>query len=234
MWERTLDGKDLQFHLSGINNENFIMKDEQTGSWWQQVSGRAIQGPLKGSQLKRVSYDDLTFATWKREHPSTRILQPDPSAQAEYASADWEKEIAKLPVVTPRGKAEPLEDRDLVAGVFNQGAARAYLVADLARQGPVNDRVGTTPILVLPFDDGKSVRVFRRVVDDQTLEFFAGTGENQGQLLDAATGSTWDLTGTALAGPLAGRKLPRSDVLLDYWFDWKTYHPDTDVYKAGL
>jgi len=234
VWERTLDGRDLQFQLSGINNENFIMKDEQTGSWWQQASGRAIQGPLKGSQLKRVPYDDLTFATWKREHSSTRILEPDPSAQAEYASADWEKEIAELPVVTPRGKDEPLEDRDLVAGVFNQEAARAYLVADLARQGPVNDRLGTTPILVLPFDAGKSVRAFRRVVDDQTLEFFAGTGEDEGQLLDAATGSTWDLTGVALAGPLAGRKLPRVDVLLDYWFDWKTYHPDTDVYKAGL
>ena len=233
MWERKLDGKDLHFHLSGINNENFIMKDEQTGSWWQQVSGRAIQGPLKGSQLKRVSHDDVTFATWKREHPNTRILEPDPPAQKEYASADWEAEIAKLPVVTPRGKSEPLEDRDLVAGVFNQDASRAYLVSDLARQGPINDLLGMTPILVLPFENGKSVRVFRRVVDGQTLEFFAGTGVDKERLVDATTGSTWDFTGVALAGPLSGRKLPREVVLLDYWFDWKTYHPGTDVYKAG-
>ncbi len=233
MWERNLNGKDLQFHLSGINNENFIMKDEQTGSWWQQVSGRAIQGPLKGSQLKRFSHDDLTFATWKREHPNTRILEPDPSAREEYAPADWEVETAELPVVTPRGKSEPLEDRDLVAGVSNQDAARAYLVADLARQGPVNDRLGQVPILVLPFDNGKSVRVFERTAGGQVLEFFAGTGEEAGRLVDATTGSTWDFTGVAHGGPLAGKQLPRVDVLLDYWFDWKTYHPDTDVYRAG-
>lgn len=233
MWERTLNGKDLQFHLSGINNENFIMKDEQTGSWWQQVSGQAIQGPLKGSQLKRVSHEDVTFATWKREHPSTRVLAPDPSAKSEYASADWEEEIAELPVVTPRRKSEPLQDRDLVAGVAIPEASRAYLLSDLARQGPVNDRLGQVPILVLPFEDGKSVRVFERTAGGQVLEFFAGTGEEAGRLVDATTGSTWDLRGMAQAGPLAGHQLARLDVLLDYWFDWKTYHPDTDVYRAG-
>ena len=234
MWERTLNGTALQFHLSGINNENFIMKDEQTGSWWQQVSGRAIQGPLEGSQLKRVPHDEVTFATWKREHPATRVLTPDSKSQAKYASADWEAEIAKLPVVTPRRKSEPLEDRELVAGVFTPEAARAYVVADLARLGPINDRLGTVPILVLPFEGGKSVRVFERTVEGKTLEFFAGTGTDEGKLIDSTTGSAWSLAGMAQSGPLSGRRLPGVVVLLDYWFDWKTYHPDTDVYRAGL
>jgi uncharacterized protein DUF3179 len=228
-----LEGKDLHFHLAGINNENFIMKDEQTGSWWQQVSGRAIQGPLRGSQLKRVSHDEVSFATWKREHPGTRILAPDAAAQSDYASADWEKEVAKLPVVTPRGKNEPLEDRDLVAGVFTPEASRAYLMSGLARQGPVNDRLGALPILVLPFENGKSVRVFERTVGGQVMELFAATGVDSGRLVDTTTGSTWDFTGLALAGPLSGQRLARVPVLLDYWFDWKTYHPGTDVYRAG-
>ena len=45
MWKRTLDGRVLTFRLAGINNQNFIMRDEQTGSYWQQVSGKAISGP---------------------------------------------------------------------------------------------------------------------------------------------------------------------------------------------
>ena len=50
MWETTIDGRTLHFHLAGINNQNFIMRDEETGSWWQQVTGEAILGPAEGTQ----------------------------------------------------------------------------------------------------------------------------------------------------------------------------------------
>ena len=234
MWERTLAGKDLRFHLSGINNENFIMKDEQTGSWWQQVSGYAIQGPMRGTRLKRVAHEDVTFATWRKEHPSTRVLEPDPSAKSEYASADWEVQMLDTPVVTPRRKNEPLGDRALVAGVALPDGSRAYPMSDLARTGPVNDRLGSHDIVVMPFEAGNSVRVFDRKVEGQSLEFYAGKADESGHLVDASTGTTWDLTGVGVSGPLSGRKLEKLTVLLDYWFDWKTYHPDTDVYRAGL
>jgi len=54
VWEATVEGRTLHFHLAGINNQNFIMRDEETGSWWQQVTGEAIFGPLKGRRLKLV------------------------------------------------------------------------------------------------------------------------------------------------------------------------------------
>ena len=65
-----LDGQRLTFRLSGINNQNFVMRDEQTGTWWQQVSGLAIQGRLKGRRLTLVPHDELLFATWKAEDRS--------------------------------------------------------------------------------------------------------------------------------------------------------------------
>jgi hypothetical protein len=36
-----------------------------------------------------------------------------------------------------------------------------------------------------------------------------------------------------VAGPLAGKRLEKVVVLLDYWFDWRTYNPKTGVYKLG-
>ena len=57
----------LTFHLVGINNQNFVMQDAETGSWWQQVSGEAIFGPLKGTQLPLIPFDQLTFAAWREE-----------------------------------------------------------------------------------------------------------------------------------------------------------------------
>ena len=102
MWETTIDGRTLHFHLAGINNQNFIMRDEETSSWWQQVTGEAILGPLKGRHLARVPQDEMSFALWKREQPAGRVLRPDPRAAAagRYAPADWEAGIARLPVAT--------------------------------------------------------------------------------------------------------------------------------------
>jgi hypothetical protein len=99
------------------------------------------------------------------------------------------------------------------------------------RQNPVIDNVGTTPVLVLLAEDGKSVRVFDRRLDGRALEFFKK--QDSPALFDSETGSQWDFGGVAVSGPLAGRRLEKIASLKDYWFDWKTYHPNTGVYLLG-
>ena len=54
------------------------MRDDETGSWWQQVTGEAIQGPLKGRRLVPVVHDEVSFGIWRGEHPGGRVLRPDP------------------------------------------------------------------------------------------------------------------------------------------------------------
>ena len=224
-----MNGKQLRFRLSGINNQNFIMRDEETGTWWQQVSGEAILGPLKGHKLEPVPQDELTFAQWRREQPRGRVLRPDPKV-TEYVGSDWEAEIAKLPTVTPLIDRR-LEPRTLIVGVREDGQARAYPMSAIVKQSPIVDTIGSTPVLVLVAEDKKSVRAFERVVDGQKLELFAKPGTSQ--LVDAQTGSEWDFTGRATAGPLAGKSLRKIEVLNDYWFDWRTYNPKTTIYSIG-
>ena len=74
MWGRGIDGRTLQFRLIGINNQNFLMEDVETGSWWQQISGEAISGPLAGRRLTPVLHDEVTFGLWRADHPATRVL----------------------------------------------------------------------------------------------------------------------------------------------------------------
>jgi len=59
---REIDGLKLTFHLSGINNKNFLMRDEETGTYWQQINGAAVSGPLAGRVLTLIPSDELTFA----------------------------------------------------------------------------------------------------------------------------------------------------------------------------
>jgi hypothetical protein len=233
VWESEVDGKRLTFHLAGINNQNFIMRDDETGTWWQQVSGEAIHGPLKGKKLTRVENDELTFALWKRENQQGRVLKPDDRVKQDYEPADWEARYAKLRVITPVDPNDKVSPRTLIAGLELNGRAVAYPMPALEKQRLILHDIGATPLFVVLGDDNKSVRAFERTVDGRALEFFVKANTTPLQLTDAETLSTWDFTGLAVGGPLAGKRLKKIIVLKDYWFDWKIYHPDTKVYALG-
>jgi len=233
VWRAEIDGRRLRFHLTGINNQNFLMRDEQTGSWWQQVTGRALLGPLKGRRLALVFHDEVAFDLWRREHPRGRVLRPQESAPWREFSQDWEAHTAKLPVVTPARSGDPLPPRELVVGVELRGAAKAYPFAALQRQSPVVDVVGGIPVVLVVGEDGRSVRAFERRVEGHELNLFVRPGPPPLRLLDAETGSEWSFAGQAVSGPLAGRQLAKVFVLKDYWFDWRAYNPRTEIYRLG-
>ena len=233
MWETTVDGRVLHFQLAGINNQNFIMKDEETGSWWQQVTGEAIFGPLKGKRLRRVFVDELTFATWKREQPQGRVLRPDEkiAAQGKYAPPDWEERMLKVPVAT-RVNAPALGQRELIVGITANDASCAYPFTALQKQNPIIDKLGGVPLVIVLGEDGKSIRAFDRTIEGSAREFFLKPNSSPLRLIDDK-GTEWDFAGAALNGELAGKRLTRIPVLNDYWFDWKTYNPKTLVYTLG-
>ena len=183
MWTRTVNGKVLHFYLAGINNQNFLMRDRETGTWWQQITGKAIYGPLKGASLELVLSDELTFGEWKSEVSDGEVLAPVPKYVKEYDS-NWEPEVAKLPVVISFPGTE-LKSRDVVVGLKLDGASRAYPWDTLVKQSPVVDRVHSTPLLVAVGPDGKSFRVFVGRIDGKDAEFFL-KGENDGETKDEA------------------------------------------------
>jgi hypothetical protein len=240
VWEAAAGGRRLTLHLAGINNQNFLMQDEETGSWWQQVTGEAILGPLKGTHLRLVPYDEVSFSLWRREHPGGRVLRPAAGVPWREFSADWEAKTARLPA--PAGEREPasLAPRALVLGVEVGGAAIAYPVAVVERQSPLLDTVGGVPVVILAAGDGGSLRAFEARLDGRPVTLYlrprpaaapGPEGAPERRWIDAETGSEWDFAGRAIAGPAAGRRLARLRALREYWFDWRTYHPRTAVYR---
>ncbi len=211
------------------------MRDDETGTWWQQVSGKAIQGPLKGKQLKGVFHDEISFSIWKREQPQGRVLKPDERilASNQYAKSNWETSVGAMRVVEGTDVDKRLAPRTLVIGVSIGDKSVAYPLTTLQKQSPIIDTLGSVPIVIVLGDDKRSVRAFERTVDGRRLEFFQKTENNELQLIDAETGSTWNFEGKATSGPLSGRELKKIFVLEDYWFDWRIYHPNTTIYTLG-
>jgi Protein of unknown function (DUF3179) len=252
VWKRTVNGQALHFHLAGINNQNFLMRDEETRTWWQQITGKAVFGPLKGRQLDAVLSDELSFGLWKQENPGGQVLAPVEKYAKQYES-DWEPEVQKLPVVISF-PGTGLQSRDVLVGIEIAGLSRAYPLKTLLAESPVQDRLGGSPLLLLVGPDKKSVRAFVSRIGGSDLEFFRDTtspmatraeektGLPQTQapnvaafshdwtLLDAE-GSQWNFQGCAVAGPRFGACLEPVYAIKDFWFDWRNYHPNTTVYQ---
>ena len=210
------------------------MRDEETGSYWQQVTGTAIAGPLKGEQLRLVPQDELTFALWKKERPNGTVLAPLPRYAKKYEKATWEQEIGELPTVI-HGAKGTLSDRETIIGVVIDGAAKAYPLNKVTAQSPVlQDSVGGKPIMLVLGSDGKSLRVFSRDMEGRTLDFFRPTDADAGDaytLVDSSNSAKWNFEGCAVSGDKTGQCLERVTFLKDFWFDWQHYHPHSEIYK---
>ncbi len=208
------------------------MHDEQTGTWWQQVSGQALHGPLKGNKLTSVLTDEVTFAVWKEEHPDGRVLRFNDRFSSRYEALDWEADYEKLPVVVPIETADILKPRDLVVGVELNGQSIAIPMGQLQKTRLAFIVLGDMPIAVMLGEDQKSVRAFISRMDGQDLNLTMIADTQPPQYMDAETSTRWSFSGAGLSGKLAGKQLSQLGALKDYWFDWKIYHPDTRIYMV--
>ena len=229
-----MDGLRLTFHLAGINNQNFLMRDEETGTYWQQISGAAVSGPLKGRQLTLVHSDELTLATWKSEQPRGTVLDDVPKYTSDYAKRDWDVEMKREPTVLSFPE-HGLTARDLMLGIQAFGASRAFLYERVIREKLVKDHVGAEPVLLVVGPDDQSVRAFRDRIPGVggATDFYRITGRSGVLLIDDSTGSEWNFQGCATSGKAKGLCLEPIPMLKDYWFDWRNYNPKTSVYGKG-
>ena len=230
MWGREVDGVTLTFHLAGINNQNFLMRDEQTGTYWQQISGRAISGPLAGKALPLIHCDELTFGLWKSEEPRGTILKDVAEFVREYSPKDWDVRMRRVPTVISHAQ-HGLAPRDLMLGVHAGEAARAFPYEVVAREKLVIDRVGMEPVLLVVGPDNQSVRAFsRKLPGGRGVADFYRINEGDGLMMDSISASRWNFRGCAVEGAMKGACLAPLEVIKDYWFDWREYNPQTTVF----
>ncbi len=71
---RSVAGNTLHFQTTEKNAEGiFLLRDDETGSTWQALTGRAIDGPMVGTALERLpSFYSFWFA-WSDFHPDTQL-----------------------------------------------------------------------------------------------------------------------------------------------------------------
>jgi hypothetical protein len=75
VYSRLLGDRELVFgNTSALCESDLIMFDGETGSYWHQVIGEAIVGPLAGQRLTVLPSRMTTWSQWKTLHPQTWVL----------------------------------------------------------------------------------------------------------------------------------------------------------------
>lgn len=235
VWRSVVNGVETEFVLYGLNNQNFIMKDKATGSWWQQITGEAILGARKGDQLDFINHDQITFTQFKREHPEGRVLKLHVEADGteKIAPPDWDERIMGAPDISDAPQSERTQRRSVIVGITRGDKARAYHRKDLRQTGPISDQLGDTPLILMMAEDNRSIRAFDRRIDGTELQIYqqeAEPGATQPRRWFDEEGNIWDFRGEAIEGPRLGQRLTPIPVTIEFWFDWHNYNPESDVY----
>jgi hypothetical protein len=247
-FDRRLDGRELEFGTSGaLYLSALVMYDRQTESLWTHFDGRAVVGTLVGSQLELLAVSTVPWSEFRQAHPDAGVLTTDTGYERDYGRnpyvgyEDLERPLSGFHTTStdPRAPAmsrvvglvgtdgavavatELLEDEGVVTTTLDGRAATVWRAPGLASS--LDDRdvsggrdVGATGAFFVDGDD-----------DPQQFEL---RGD---RFVDAETGSTWDLFGRAVDGPLTGHQLEPITHLDTFWFAWASYQPQTRLLAGG-
>ena len=234
MFRAEAKGKALQFDTAGLIGSNEVFKDRQTGSKWQQSSLEAISGPLKGTHLELYPFLETTWSEWQKQHPDSQVLKPLPG-YAERMPA--ENAIINQGISGMAGPApfstlshdNRLRPRDTVVGLETGGGVKAYPISALDEVRVVNDRVGTSPVLIVHQPESDATTAFIAEANGKRLRFRAADA-GAARLTDEETHSTWTAYGDCIAGELKGTHLKELVLEPEFWFSWSEFHPKTELY----
>jgi Protein of unknown function (DUF3179) len=231
-----VNGRTLHFQYDRMVGANEVQKDLETGTSWQQATGEAIDGPLKGTRLTLYPVVRTTWAEWRKRYPRTMVLKPLPGYAERMPNRSTRiKAVTRLgPEGAPNGALaldKRLPARETVAGLEVGGETVAYPFSQLRIARVVNDRVGGLPIVIVHQPSSDTTTAFDARGKGKVLTFQAAN-DDASSVTDLETRSTWNAYGLCLEGPLKGTQLKQLILVPQFWFAWSQFHQGTRVFTA--
>jgi Protein of unknown function (DUF3179) len=246
-FRREIEGEAVEFGTTGmLRSSDLVMYDRETESWWQQVTAEAVVGELTGERLEVLPSQILAWEEFQLAHPDGEVLSRDTGFDRDYGSnpyVAYDRNPESAPFLFEGEPDRSLPPKERVAAIKTGGeSAVVYPFSRLADEAPVNDELDGEPVVVF-FDpdvtsaldsavisEGRDVgasAVFERRVDGRTLDF--EPAPDPGAFQDSQTGSTWDMSGEATAGPLAGTQLEQVPHDDQFWFALAAFFEDAEI-----
>lgn len=130
-----VNGRHLTFGVSGLlYNSDLLMYDHQTESLWSQIEGRAISGPLAGTELDQVAVRHELWQTWRgRVGDQGQVLSTDTGFRRNYRQSPYgdydHSERLYFPVSST---SREYHSKTWVLGWTHNGESKAWPFPELA------------------------------------------------------------------------------------------------------
>ena len=215
------------------------MWDDVTQRLWQQLTGEGIVGRHTGALLDILPSQLVGFGAFKEQYPHGEVLSTNGRFYGSNPYVNYDSSSRPfLFFGEPDGR---LLATERVLGVTLGDVRTAFPFAALSEARVINDTVGAVDVVAIwqpgafsaldaaSIDLSRDVGMaglFERTIDGRTLSFRV----DGNAIVDEATGSTWNIFGTAIAGELAGKQLRPINAFPHFWFAWAAFYPDTELY----
>lgn len=214
------------FGVSGrLVNNNLIMYDRATETWWPQVLATSIPGPWNEEppiqSLKECRVIWTTWDRWVSKHPETQVLSRDTGYAKNYNDDPYGSYNPRRgyysPEASPMFSALSADDRlqpkTAVVGARTAGGAAAFKKSKLRDAKLVEGNLGGTPVVATYEPDLDTGYVFQNP-DGEQFEY------RNGEVVD----------GTGDAHSPEALPLERALAFDAMWFAWIGFYPDTTLY----
>jgi hypothetical protein len=218
VFEPIIDGKNEDFRLVGMDHFNAMFEDRTTHSWWQQSTGVAVTGSLKGKRLPELESSQLTLNKFFSLYPFGTVMQEEQAFKTNYDSLGrFEKGKSRNSLT--RTDSLSWKEKSWVIGVEVGNKTKAYDWIELKTQKIVHDTIDGTSIVIALSNDGYSFAAFRNPAGKR----FSLRNDSL-----VAEMEKYDF-----AGRSANSQLPKIKAYQEFWHSWKTFHPATETYSVA-
>lgn len=225
-----------------VLNSGLVAEDDQ-GTLRPQLSTIAACGPGDGSSMSQIPFEEMTLRAWWSLHPNSWIASSDNGPEVLYQlfpyAGSYRQLNSSLLVYPVEGGIDPRRPpKELVLGIRSGTGGMSFPLRVLdqltgsrsfgATVSAGNAVLDGQPITVFWNSTAQAARAYKSTIEGWTLHFT----RDEYNRVDEETGSVWNFSGQAVAGPLAGKELePIPDTVIAYWFAWASFQPTTQIWS---
>jgi hypothetical protein len=225
-----VDGRVHWFAEQALYDGLFLMKDEETETYWDHMTGEAVYGPLVGERLDIAPLMQSTVGQVLRTHPdalvtlSDQAIRTDDDMKVDGLLAGIRERLNRMFQSTVEEDDERRPQMDLGLGLWTDQEARYYPMDVIRAEGrALVDTFGGRAVLVY-IDPANFV--------PSALLVEGGDPEWDGDVLRLSDG-TYIEDGLAYEASGARSDALRPLQVFTRWYGFSLTFPDTEIYGAG-
>jgi uncharacterized protein DUF3179 len=226
----SIDGEVHWFAEHGLYDGLFLMRDEQTGTYWDHMTGDAVYGPMVGESLEVMNLTQTTVAQVLSRDPDAMVTLSDQGIRTDEQMAlggllgGVRRGLNRMFASTVKEEDDRRPTMDMGMGVWHDEQARYYPHETvIANDNGVFDEIDGRRIIVYldptayalaaAFTEADSF-----TWDEKVLRFSDGTFIENGLFHDASG---------------ARAEIDRPLQVFTRWYGFSLTFPHTEIFEVG-